>query len=67
MNITHSSLVIVGANTKDPKVFWKGVEIPVQRFSIKYSDNDSIVVLHLPAAPYVAELEAAGITVKEAK
>lgn len=64
MNISQGSLVIVGANTPDCKVFWNGQVITQVGVVV---NNDSVgtrVVLKVLEDPLLAEMQAAGITIR---
>lgn len=67
INATSGRLVLVDANTDQPKVFWDGKNIPVLRVTVAKPE----VVLRIKAgsmqAELRAELEANGIEVKEVK
>lgn len=65
MQAVQGSLVIVGANTQDAKVFWNGAEVDNVGFKITNKDGKQSVTLFVKENPLYAELRAAGITVKE--
>lgn len=65
MNITQSSLVIVGANTPECKVFWNGREVPgVKALNTIFDDDDHRVVIKVAEDPVLAEMKAAGIEIR---
>jgi hypothetical protein len=67
MNTSQASLVIVGANTPDCKVFWKGIPVPGVVGVLADNDHDTQrVVLRVQEDPMLAEMQAAGIIVRRA-
>lgn len=65
MNISQASLVIVGANTPDCKVFWKGTQVPgVVGVSADHDHDTHRVVLRVQEDPMLAEMQAAGILIR---
>ena len=61
MQTTQGSLVIVGANTPDARVYWNGQEVINTGFSVSF---DGRVVLKVAEDPVLAEMQAAGIVIK---
>lgn len=60
METVQTDLVITGANTASPSVFWKGQ--PVQNITgLKVYNN--VVTLTVPEDPVLAELTANGIKI----
>jgi hypothetical protein len=62
---TQGSLVIVGANTEAPQVFWNGANVLGVTGVIV--ENDLIhkrVVLKVREDPILAEMQAAGIIIR---
>ena len=67
MNLTQSSLVIVGAHTPECKVFWKGQPVPnVVSLSVDNDHDTHRVVLRVKEDPVLAEMQAAGIVIRRA-
>lgn len=67
MNITQSSLVIVGANTPDRKVFWNGQEVSgISEINVSNDAERQRVVITVAEDPLLAEMKAAGITIRRA-
>lgn len=64
MNISQGSLVIVGANTPERKVFWKGVEVECVGITIDSDSNKQRVVIEVAENQTYAEMQSAGITIK---
>ncbi len=65
MNISQGSLVIVGANTPECKVYWKGVEVQgVVALSTTFDEDDHRVVIKVAEDPVLAEMKAAGIEIR---
>ncbi len=65
MNITQSSLVIVGANTPDRKVFWNGQEVSgISEINVSNDAERQRVVITVAEDPLLAEMKAAGITIR---
>lgn len=65
MQATQGSLVIIGANTDVPQVFWNGTQ--VQGITAITVDNDSDskrVVLTFQEGPILTEMAAAGVIIK---
>jgi hypothetical protein len=60
MNITQSSLVIIGANTPECKVFWNGQEVQSLGVSVSF---DNKVTIKIAEDPILAEMTAAGIRI----
>lgn len=68
--IVRGSLTIVGANTEDLSVFWKGKLIPNLRdVRMDWDKEEQLVQLRVTSINEVleVELEAAGITVKKGR
>ena len=62
---TQGSLVLVGMNTATPQVFWNGQLVPgVTGIHVDNETDINRVVLKVPEDPIIAELKAAGITVR---
>lgn len=61
MNFTQSSLVIVGANTPEAKVFWDGQSVEFVKLTVDTFTGK--VVLHVREDPKLAAMKAAGITI----
>ncbi len=67
MNITQSSLVIVGANTPDRKVFWNGQEVSgISEINVSNDAERQRVVITVAEDPLLAEMKAAGIIIRRA-
>lgn len=67
MNITQSSLVIVGANTPDRKVFWNGQEVSgISELNVSNDAERQRVVITVAEDPLLAEMKAAGIIIRRA-
>lgn len=65
MNITQSSLVMVGLNTTEPKVFWNGQEVPgIVGITASNTGTTPRVVLNIAEDPLLAEMQAAGIIIR---
>ena len=64
MNSAQGSLVIVGANSTECKVFWNGQPVPNIGVSVINSATLQRVVLTVQEDPILAEMAAAGITIK---
>ena len=65
MNITQSSLVIVGANTPDRKVFWNGQEVTgITELSINNNAERQRVAITVAEDQLLAEMKAAGIIIR---
>lgn len=64
MNITQSSLVVVGANTPGCKVFWNGREVPFLGIAVDKDEKLNRVVLTVAEDPLLAEMKAAGIVIR---
>lgn len=63
MQTTQGSLVVVGANTPEPKVFWNGQEIEgITGITVTNTGETQRVVLRLPEP--LQELVDAGIIIK---
>jgi hypothetical protein len=60
MQTTQTDLVITGAHTAQPGIFWKGQ--PVQQVTGLRVIN-GIVTLTIPEDPLLAEMAAAGIKI----
>lgn len=62
---TEGSLVMIGLNTSNPKVFWNGALIPnITGILIDNGPEVHKVVLNMQEDNTVAELKAAGISVR---
>lgn len=66
--IAHGSLTIVGANTENISVFWKGIKVPnLRSIRIEWEEGEQSVILKVaqidPALE--VELKASGIAVKK--
>ena len=61
MQTTQGSLVIVGANTPECKVFWNGKEVPNVGIAVSF---DNKVTLKVKEDPVLAEMAAAGIAIR---
>ena len=61
MQTTQGSLVIVGANTAERKVFWNGKEVQCLGVSVSF---DNKVVVKVEEDPLLAEMQAAGIVIR---
>jgi hypothetical protein len=64
MQTTQGSLVIVGANTPDARVYWNGQEVINAGFSVQNTCGIVRVMLRVAEDPILAEMQAAGITIK---
>jgi hypothetical protein len=64
METTQGSLVIVGANTPECKVFWNGQEVENVGVNVANDVMGSRVVIKVKEDPILAEMQAAGITVR---
>jgi len=61
MNISQASLVIVGANTPECKVFWNGAEVPNLGIRVNF---DGKVTLRVAEDPVLAEMQSVGIKIE---
>ena len=64
METTQGSLVIVGANTQDCKVFWNGNPIPNVGVTVDNDSDSNRVVLKVVEDPVLAEMAAAGVVIR---
>lgn len=65
MNIMQSSLVMVGLNTTEPKVFWNGQEVPgIVGITASNTGTTPRVVLNIAEDPLLAEMQAAGVIIR---
>lgn len=65
MEIVQSDLVIIGANTTNAQVFFKGTQVPnIAAISVLADSNVGRVTLTIPEDPMLAELKAAGVIIK---
>jgi hypothetical protein len=65
MNISQGSLVMVGLNTTEPKVFWNGQEVPgIVGITASNTSASPRVVLNVAEDPLLAEMQAAGIIIR---
>lgn len=60
MQTTQTDLVITGAHTAQPGVFWKGQAVP-QVAALKVANG--VVTLTIPEDPVLAEMAASGIKI----
>jgi len=63
METTQGSLVIIGANTNDCKVFWNGQNVPCVGVSVDNDDDSNRVVLKLVEDPVISDLINAGVRI----
>jgi hypothetical protein len=63
MNTANGNLMILDANTPEPKVFWKGQEIPVIGVSAMNENGVAHVTLKVLEDPAFLEMKAAGIKI----
>lgn len=59
MQTIQTDLIITGAHTPKPEVFWKGTPIPITNIRVV----NNVVTLTLPEDPLVAEMVANGIKI----
>ena len=64
MQTTQGSLVIVGANTSECKVFWNGNEIPNVGITVDNDIASKRVVIKVSEDPLLAEMASAGVLFK---
>lgn len=64
MQTTQGSLVIVGANTSECKVFWNGNEIPNVGITVDNDIDSKRVVIKVSEDPLLAEMASAGVLFK---
>ena len=64
MQATQGSLVIVGANTPDCKVFWNGQAVPNAGVTVDNDIDSHRVVIKVAEDPILAEMQSAGIIVR---
>lgn len=67
LNATVGSLVIVDANTGEPKVFWRGQQIVAESFLAGKNDVLLRVSRGSVAEDVLADMRASNIDVKEIK
>ena len=60
MQTAQGDLVLIGAHTPAPKVFWKGQPVP-QVTGLRVVNG--VVTLTVPEDPVLAEMQAAGIKI----
>lgn len=65
----QSNLVLVGANTKDMQVFWKGMRVPnILGVKADWEDDEQRVKIRLQSlgvdSTMLAEMRSAGIVIK---
>ena len=60
MQTTQGDLVLIGAHTPTPKVFWKGQPVP-QVTGLRVVNG--VVTLTVPEDPVLVEMQAAGIKI----
>ena len=65
MQTTTGSLTILNAHEDTPSVFWNGIKVEgITAIAIANGAGMHRVVLTLPEDPILAEMQAAGITIK---
>lgn len=64
MQTTQGSLVIIGANTSDCKVFWNGNEVPNAGITVDNDADSKRVVIKVLEDPLLAEMATAGVVFK---
>lgn len=65
MQTTTGSLTILNAHEDAPSVFWNGIKIEgITGINVTNAEGVKRVVLTLPEDPILAEMQAAGITIK---
>jgi hypothetical protein len=65
MQTTQGSLVLVGLNTNTPQVFWNGQIVGgITGIQVNNNELQTSVVFKMNEDPVIAEMKAAGITVK---
>ena len=65
MQTTTGSLTILNAHESTPSVFWNGVKVEgITAINVLNGAGVKRVVLTLPEDPLLAEMQAAGITIK---
>jgi hypothetical protein len=64
MQTTQGDLVLVGAHTQAPKIFWKGQQVQ-QVTGLRVVNG--IVTITVPEDPVLAEMQAAGIKIVRAQ
>lgn len=63
MQTVQTDLVITGAHTPDPMIYWKGQQVsPVAAIKV----INGVVTLTVPEDPLLAEMMAAGIKIVRA-
>lgn len=60
MNTVQTDLVITGAHTPEPMIYWKGQPVP-QVAGLRVVNG--VVTLTIPEDPMLAEMAAAGIKI----
>lgn len=64
METAQGSLVIIGANTPDCKVYWNGVVVPNKGVTVENTEALHKVVIKVAEDPSVQEMQLAGITIR---
>jgi hypothetical protein len=65
MQTVSGSLTLLNAHTDAPQVYWNGAKVEgITAIAIANSGGMHRVVLTLPEDPILAEMQAAGITIK---
>ena len=65
MQITQTSLTMIGLNTNEPQVFWNGLKVDgIVGIAVDNDADSKRVVLKFNEDPMLAEMQAAGITIK---
>jgi hypothetical protein len=64
MQTTQGSLVIVGANTPECKVFWNGQEVENLGISVNNDVMGNRVVIKIKEDPILTEMQEAGVVIR---
>ena len=64
MQTTQGSLVIIGANTSECKVFWNGNEVPNGGITVDNDADARRVVIKVLEDPLLAKMATAGVVFK---
>jgi hypothetical protein len=65
MQITQTSLTMIGLNTNEPQVFWNGAKVEgIVGIAVANDAETQRVILKISEDPLLAEMQAAGITIR---
>lgn len=64
METTQGSLVIIGANTPECKVYWNGKIVPQVGVVVNNDPDSKRVIVKVMEDPVLAEMQAAGIVIR---